>query len=124
MFTFETFGSFFLRILIAFVFVVMAIEKLSVELFPVHAFEGVGIGDWILLIVGIFELIGAIGLVSTRTSFWSATFLALATAGALVINLLLATDSLFNEIALLLALIAVIVDKRIETARATKLVAS
>ena len=39
MFTFETFGSFFLRILIAFVFVVMAIEKLSVELFPVHAFE-------------------------------------------------------------------------------------
>lgn len=124
MFTFDTFGSFLLRILIAFVFVVMAIEKLSVELFPIHAFEGVGIGDWILLIVGIFELIGAIGLVFTRASFWSATFLAFITAGAILINFSMATGSLLTEIALLLALIAVIIDKRIETARATKLIAS
>jgi putative oxidoreductase len=75
------------QILLAVVFLVAAIAKLTGQPSTVQMFADIGAGQWLRYLVGITEAAGAFGLLVPRLTAFAALGLAAEMAGATVINL-------------------------------------
>lgn len=110
-----SYGSWILRGLLAVIFLNTASEKLYVDLIPIASFEGLGIGSWLLFFVGLLELSGAIALLIPSLATRAAVFLAGVMIAVILMNLSIVGGSVLTAIAILIALIAVIADRRLAT---------
>jgi uncharacterized membrane protein YphA (DoxX/SURF4 family) len=73
-----------LQILAAAVFLAAGIPKLLGAAQMVEVFQKVGLGEWFRYVTGLLEILGAIGLLIPRYTFYAACLLAVVMVGALV----------------------------------------
>jgi putative oxidoreductase len=73
-----------LQVLAAAAFLAAGIPKLAGAAQMVDVFQKVGIGQWFRYVTGSLEILGAIGLLIPRYTFYAASLLAIIMVGALV----------------------------------------
>ncbi len=71
-----------LQILLGVLFALSGAQKLMGEATVAANFEGWGYPDWFLMLTGVLELLGAIGLLIPMTAGWAASGLVLLMLGA------------------------------------------
>ncbi len=71
-----------LQILLGVLFLMSAVPKLMGDAAAVANFENWGYPDWFLMLTGVLELLGAIGLLIPTTAGWAASGLVLMMLGA------------------------------------------
>lgn len=75
------------QVVLAALFVMTALPKLSGNQVMVEIFDAVGVGQWLRYVVGILELAGAIGLLIPRLCGLAALGLSLLLVGAALTNI-------------------------------------
>lgn len=85
--TWATVGIWALRIALALAYVSGGFSKLTGAPAMVALFTKIGFGDWFRYLTGILEVIGAVGLLIPRTSFYAACLLAIVMVGAIGFHL-------------------------------------
>jgi putative oxidoreductase len=76
-----------LRIVLALAFISGGLSKLTGAPAMVVIFTKIGFGDWFRYLTGVLEVLGAIGLVIPRTSFYAACLLGTVMVGAIGFHL-------------------------------------
>lgn len=82
-----TVGIWALRSVLALAFVSGGFSKLTGAPAMVAIFTKIGFGDWFRYLTGLLEVIGAVGLLIPRTSFYAACLLATVMIGAIGFHL-------------------------------------
>jgi putative oxidoreductase len=85
--TARTYARIVLRLLLAALFIVAGVMKLSATEFEVHGFAHFGYASWFMYLIGVLELAGGLGLLMRRSAGWAALAMVVVMIGAVASHL-------------------------------------